>query len=55
MAHTSLSPGSVLVASDFSEAADVAIRQAHKWAISADRELSVLHVIAGGVPVHPRS
>ena len=53
MVPTSLRPGPVLVASDFSEAADVAIRQACKWAISANRELSALHVIAGGVPVHP--
>jgi len=37
MVPPSLSPGPVLVACDFNEAADVAIRQAHKWATSALR------------------
>ena len=53
MDPTSLRLGPILVASDFSEAADEAICQAHHWAMNADRELSALHVVAGGVPEHP--
>ncbi len=53
MDPTSLSSGPILVASDFSKAADEAICQAHHWAARAGRELSALHVVAGGVPEHP--
>ncbi len=52
MGSNSLSIGPILVASDFSEAADEAIRQAHLWATREDRELSALHVMAGAVPMH---
>ena len=48
-----MSPGPILVASDFSEAADEAVRQAHLWATRTDCELSALHVMAGAVPIHP--
>ncbi len=44
--------GPILVASDFSESADEAIRQAHLWASRAGCDLSALHVIAGAVPMH---
>ena len=50
MVPPSLSPGPVLVACDFNEAADVAIRQAHKWATSADCDLSLLDVGQSGTP-----
>jgi nucleotide-binding universal stress UspA family protein len=53
MESNSLSPGPILVASDFSDAADEAVRQAHLWAMRADCELSALHVMAGAVPMHP--
>lgn len=48
-----LGPGPILVASDFSEAADEAIRQAQIWATRAGRELAAVHVVPGGVPLHP--
>jgi nucleotide-binding universal stress UspA family protein len=51
MESTAIGSGPVLVASDFSEAADEAIRQAHEWAIRSDRELSALHVM-GTAPMH---
>lgn len=52
MDSNSLSPGPILVATDFSEAADEAIRQAHLWATRCDHKLSALHVMAGAVPMH---
>jgi hypothetical protein len=52
MESTAIGSGPVLVASDFSEAADEAIRQAHEWAIRSDRELSALHVM-GTAPCMP--
>ena len=48
-----MSPAPILVASDFSESADEAIRQAQMWATHTGRELSALHVMAGAVPMHP--
>lgn len=48
-----LGPGPILVASDFSEAADEAICQAHSLATRAGRDFSALHVVAGGVFAHP--
>ncbi len=52
MESNSINSGPILVASDFSEAADEAIRQAHLWATRADRPMSALHVMAGAVPMH---
>ena len=48
MVPPSLSPGPVLVACNFNEAADVAKRQAHKWATSADCELSLSDIGQSG-------
>jgi nucleotide-binding universal stress UspA family protein len=45
--------GPVLVASDLSEAADEAIRQAHRWAASAGRQLHALVVIPGTMRLNP--
>ncbi len=53
MDPNALRPGPILVASDFSEASDEAMRQAQKWAERGGRELHALHVMPGGVPMHP--
>ncbi|MBI4954403.1 MAG: universal stress protein [Myxococcales bacterium] len=45
--------GPVLVASDLSETADEAVRQAHGWARRTGRPLSVLHVMPNPVPIAP--
>ncbi len=45
--------GPVLVASDLSDAADEAIRQAAQLASSGNRPLRALYVMRGGVQIHP--
>jgi nucleotide-binding universal stress UspA family protein len=48
-----LRPRRILVATDLSEAADDALRQAHEWALAAHATLEVCHIVANPMRSNP--
>lgn len=48
-----LRPRRILVATDLSEAADDALRQAHEWAVAAGASLEVCHIVANPMRSNP--